>query len=121
MKKIVVVDDEEQICLLIKNYLSRKKLVEVDSFTNAKLATPKILAGDYDLVLLDIMMPLVNGLDLLSDIKKANPNQKVIMMTAFSTEEKIIKSDLIGADDYITKPFISLRDVENKILDSLNM
>jgi len=43
------------------------------------------------------------------------------MMTAYSTEEKIIKSDLVGADDYITKPFISLRDVENKIYDHLGI
>jgi len=121
MKKIVVVDDEEQICLVIKNYLLRKGHVDVDTFTNAKLAMPKILDSNYDLVLLDIMMPEVDGLDMLADIKKAKPDQKVIMMTAFSTEEKIIKSDLIGANDYITKPFISLRDVENKILDSLGI
>jgi DNA-binding response OmpR family regulator len=121
MKKIVIVDDEEQICSVIKNYLLRKNLVEVDTFTNAKVAMPKILDSQYDLVLLDIMMPEVDGLDMLADIKKANPNQRVIMMTAFSTEEKIIKSDLIGANDYITKPFISLRDVENKILDSLGI
>lgn len=121
MKKVVIIDDEEQISSVIKNYLLRKSLVEVDTFTNARQAMPKILDSYYDLVLLDIMMPEVNGLDLLEEIKKVNPNQKVIMMTAFTTEDKIIRSDLIGANDYITKPFISLRDVENKILDSLGI
>jgi len=121
MKKIVIIDDEENILSVLDRYLKRKSFVEVETYTNAKLAMPKIKAGNYDLVLLDIMMPEVNGLDLLEDIKKTNPNQKVIMMTAYSTEEKIIKSDSTGACDYITKPFISLRDVENKILDTLGI
>jgi len=121
MKKIVIIDDEENIISVLDRYLKRKNLVETETFTNAKLAIPKIKAGHYDLVLLDIMMPEVNGLELLTEIKKENPNQKVIMMTAYSTEEKIIQSDLTGACDYITKPFISLRDVENKILDALGI
>jgi len=121
MKKIAIIDDEENIVNILKKYLLRKGLMEIETYTNAKIATPKILAGEYDLVLLDIMMPEINGLDLLEEIKKANPNQAVIMMTAYSTEEKIIKSDNIGAADYITKPFISLRDVENKILDHLGI
>ena len=119
MKKIAIIDDEENIINVLEKYLLRKKFVEIDTYTNAKMAIPKILAGQYDLVLLDIMMPEINGLDLLEDIRKSNPDQKVIMMTAYSTEEKIIKSDTVGACDYITKPFISLRDVENKILDTL--
>jgi len=121
MKKIVIIDDEENILSMLKRYLLRKGLLEIDTYTNAKIVMPKVLAGEYDLVLLDIMMPEVNGLDLLEEIRKANPNQHVIMMTAYSTEEKIIKSDSVGASDYITKPFISLRDVENKILDHLGM
>ena len=121
MKKIAIIDDEEHILSVLERYLKRKNLVEVETFTNAKLATPKIKSGHYDLVLLDIMMPEVNGLDLLAEIKQSNNSQKVIMMTAYSTEEKIIKSDVTGACDYITKPFISLRDVENKILDTLGI
>ena len=121
MKKIVIIDDEENIIGVLKKYLNRKAKVEIDSFVNAKEAKPKVMAGEYDLVLLDIMMPEINGLDMLEEIKKAKPEQKVLMMTAYSTEEKIIKSDLVGADDYITKPFISLRDVENKIYDHLGI
>ncbi len=121
MKKIAIIDDEENIINVLEKFLLRKGLFQIDTFTNAKHAMPKVLAGEYDLVLLDIMMPEVNGLDLLEDIKKAKPNQHVIMMTAYSTEEKIIKSDSVGATDYITKPFISLRDVENKILDNLGL
>jgi len=121
MKKIVIIDDEANIIDVLKRYLVRKDVLNIDSYTNAKLALPKILAGEYELVLLDIMMPEINGMDVLAEIKKHNPNQKVIMMTAYSTEDTIISSDLIGANDYITKPFISLRDVENKIFDTLGI
>lgn len=121
MKKIAIIDDEENIINVLEKYLKRREKVEIETFTNAKQAMPKIISGTYDLVLLDIMMPEVNGLDMLEEIKKSNPNQKVLMMTAYSTEEKIIKSDLVGANDYITKPFISLRDVENKIYDNLGI
>lgn len=121
MKKIAIIDDEENILNMLKKYLLRKEIFEIDIYPNAKHAIPKILRGEYDLILLDIMMPEINGLDLLETIQKNNPNQKVIMMTAYSTEEKIIKSDTSGAADYITKPFISLRDVENKILDTLGL
>lgn len=121
MKKIVIIDDEENILDVLKKYLLRRGVFDIETYSNAKLAMPNILKGDYDLVLLDIMMPEVNGLDLLEEIKNNNKSQHVIMMTAYSTEEKIIKSDTIGATDYITKPFISLRDVENKILDTLSM
>lgn len=121
MKKIVIIDDESNISDVLNRYLQRKGQLEIDCYTNAKLALPKVLAGTYELVLLDIMMPEVNGMDLLKEIKKNNPNQKVIMMTAYSTEKTIINSDLIGAEDYITKPFISLRDVENKIYDIIGI
>jgi len=79
MKKIVIIDDEENIISVLEKYLKRKGKVEISSFTNAKEAKPKIMAGDYDLVLLDIMMPEVNGLDLLEEIKKSRPSQKVLM------------------------------------------
>ena len=121
MKKIAIIDDEANIIGVLEKYLVRKARVEIETFTNAKEAMPKIMSGNYDLVLLDIMMPEINGLDMLEEIKKSRPEQKVLMMTAYSTEEKIIKSDLVGANDYITKPFISLRDVENKIYDHLDI
>ncbi|MEA3314884.1 MAG: hypothetical protein U9Q30_03385 [Campylobacterota bacterium] len=52
---------------------------------------------------------------------RTNKNQKIIIMTAYSTLDNIIKANKIGAEDYITKPFISLRDVENKVLDQLSL
>lgn len=121
MKKIAIVDDEQQILEILNKYLSRKEIFEIDTFNNPLDAIGQIKSGKYDLVICDIMMPQMNGIDLLKDVKKSLPRQKFIMITAFSTEERLIVCDELNADDYITKPFISLRDVENKVLDILNV
>ena len=118
--KVAVVDDENEILSMIQRFLNRSEKYQVTVFSNPITAVETI-DKSYDIVLLDIMMPQMNGLDALEKIMDKNPEQKVIMMTAYSTEEKIIQSDLTGACDYITKPFISLRDVENKILDALGI
>lgn len=121
MKKIAIVDDEQNILITLKKYLDRSGNFEIDTFDNPITALSAIKSGKYDLVISDIMMPQMNGIDLLKDVRKTSPNQKFIMITAFSTEEKIIVCDNLNAEDYITKPFISLRDVENKVLDILSL
>lgn len=121
MKSIAIIDDENLILETLKKYLSRKGLLYIDTYDNPLNALNHVKSGKYDLIICDIMMPQMNGIDLLRQVKKLKPSQKFIMITAFSTEEKIIQCDELGADDYITKPFISLRDVENKIFDKLSM
>lgn len=59
----------------------------------------------------------MNGLDALEKIMQINPSQKVIMMTAYSTLDKVLKSHKVGATNYIMKPFDSLQNLERKILD----
>ncbi len=117
MKNIAIVDDEDEILSMLKKFLERKGDFSIDTFSKPEKAVSQLQSGKYDLILLDIMMPELDGVELLGMIKDKNPSQKVVMMTAFSTEHRIIECDNIGANDYITKPFISLRDVENKILD----
>ncbi len=121
MKKIAIIDDEYEILEMLEKFLSRSEKFEIDTFSNPAVAMPKVKTGNYDLVLLDIMMPNVNGMDLLEEIKAQHSEIKVIMMTAYSTIEKTIQSHKIGAEDYLTKPFVSLRDVENKVLDKLGL
>lgn len=119
MKNIAIVDDEVEILEMLKKFLSRREDFTIETFSNPKSALPSLSSGKFDLIISDIMMPQMDGVELLKEIKRANPSQKVIMMTAYSTENRIIECDSVGADDYITKPFISLRDIENKILDLL--
>lgn len=121
MSKIAIVDDEQEILNILNNFLSRREELEVETFSNPEAALSSLLSGKYDLIISDIMMPNLDGVELLKKIKEKNKSQKVIMMTAYSTENRIIECDEYGVDDYITKPFISLRDVENKVLDQLNI
>ncbi len=120
MIKIAIVDDDINILNIMKTYFSRNENFQIDTYMEPQLAKDNILAGKYDIVLLDIEMPNMNGIELLTIIKQSNPNQKVIMITATSTQDRLIECEKLGTNDYITKPFISLRDVQNKILDRLH-
>jgi len=120
-KKIAIIDDEQEILDVLSRFLARSKKFDITTFSNPKLALDSIKSTSYDLILVDIMMPQMNGLDLLKEIKNSNPDIKVIMMTAYLTLDKVIELKNIGAEDYITKPFASLREVENKIDDNLGL
>ncbi len=121
MKKIAIVDDDAEILETLGKFLKRSEKFEIDTFSNPASVLGILKRGEYDLVLLDIMMPQLNGLDVLEEVKKVSPNTKVIMMTSLSTVDKVLKSYNIGAEDYLTKPFMSLRDVENKVFDNLGL
>ncbi len=120
-KKIAIIDDEQDILDTLARFLSRSEKFEIETFVNPKSALDASKQGKFDVILLDIMMPQMNGLDFLEELKTTNPNQKVIMMTAYSTVDKVIQANKTGANDYVTKPFVSLRDVENKVLDNLGL
>lgn len=120
-KKIAIIDDEQDILDTLERFLLRSEKFDIETFSNPKNALESVKQGKFDLVLLDIMMPQMNGLDFLEEVKTTNPNQKMIMMTAYSTVDKVIQANKTGATDYVTKPFVSLRDVENKVLDNLGL
>ncbi len=120
-KKIAIIDDEPDILDVLYQFLSRSDNFDIEIFTNPKDALERVKSNSFHLILLDIMMPQMDGISFLNEIKKGSSDTKVIMMTAYTTQDKIIECDKIGADDYITKPFVSLRDVENKVLDQLGL
>jgi len=117
--KIAVVDDENEILNMLQRFLNRDEKYTVTTYSNPVTAVSSI-DQNYDIILMDIMMPQMNGLDALEKIMEKNPNQKVIMMTAFSTLDKVLKSHKYGAVHYIMKPFDSLQAVEKKIAEVLN-
>ncbi|MGH6915213.1 MAG: response regulator transcription factor, partial [Geminicoccales bacterium] len=78
---------------------------DVDSCGNGNAGLEKALTGRYDLVLLDIMLPGMNGFDVCDAIRAADRNQPIIMLTAKSSDEEIIHGLKLGADDYVAKPF----------------
>jgi len=120
-KKIAIIDDEQDILNVLEKFLSRSEKFEIDTFLNPQLALNSAKNGTYDLILLDIMMPQMSGIEFLEKIKESSASTKIIMMTAYSTQDKMIECNHLGADDYVTKPFLSLRDVENKVLDNLGL
>lgn len=112
-KTIVVIDDENDILLMLEKHLSREGY-RVRTFNNPLKAISS-LPKDTDLILLDIMMPQMNGLDALPKLLEKDSNVKVLMMTAYSTLDKVLNAHRHGANDYIMKPFSSLAALSKKI------
>lgn len=101
--KILVVDDEELIRNVIKEYLTIEEYT-VEEAENGLAAIEKAKVNDYDLIIMDIMMPKMDGYQACKEIKKIK-NVPFIMLSARSEEyDKLIGFDL-GIDDYVTKPF----------------
>ncbi|BAK70110.1 response regulator [Aliarcobacter butzleri] len=116
---IAIIDDEVEILNLLSRFLSRNPKFSVANYANPLAALESLNTSSYDIILLDIMMPQMNGLEVLEKIKEKNENQKVIMMTAYSTLDKVLKSHKEGATNYVMKPFDSLQHLEKKIIDIL--
>src|SRR5699024_7084370 len=101
--RILVVDDEERIRRLIKMYLEREDFV-VEEAENGVEALEKALENDYDCILLDIMMPEMDGIEVCEKLREEK-NTPIIMLTAKGEESNRVQGFEVGADDYIVKPF----------------
>lgn len=107
-EKILVVDDESAISDIIKFNFEKEGYL-IDTADNGKCAIELAAENDYDLILLDIMMPKLNGFEALREIRKSS-DVPVIMLTAREDEvDKVLGLEL-GADDYVVKPF-SMREL----------
>ncbi len=104
MKKILIVDDDAEFRSHVIEIL-KEEGYQTDGAASAKEAFAKSEAMEFDIVLLDFMMPRMNGMDALREIRKQRPKTKVIMITAFATVEKAVDAIRKGASDYIAKPF----------------
>ena len=113
-KKILVVDDEDDVRLFLQDFLSERSL-QVEGAGSGEEALTKIAKNEPDIVLLDVMMPGMDGLQCLEEIKKKSPNLTVIMITALKDETRINKAKKLGAQNYIVKPF-SLGYLETELM-----
>lgn len=102
--KILVVEDDNQIQELIVEFLSSQDYI-VDTANDGVEGYEKFKAGEYDLVILDVMMPRLDGHSLCKMIKSVDTEVSVIFLTALGDEESEIKGFDLKADDYISKPF----------------
>jgi DNA-binding NtrC family response regulator len=103
--KILVVDDEASVREMIRKGLSQIGGFHVETAQNGVEANEKIEKEIFDLVLTDLKMPEMDGLELLKNIKGTRPEVMVILMTAYGSIETAVEAMKMGADDYITKPF----------------
>ncbi len=123
LKRILVVDDERSMCDFLTILLTDQGY-SVQSTQNPKSALALIESGEeIDLVITDLKMPEMDGLDLLLAIKKYNPDIMVIMITAYSTTENAVLAMKRGAFDYLIKPFKvdEIKIVVQKAFDSQNL
>lgn len=102
--RLLVVEDEVRLCDMIKARLEKEKYT-VDITYDGEEGLYMIESNIYDLVILDVMLPGMNGFEILKKAKEENINSKVILLTAKSQIDDKLKGFNLGVDDYITKPF----------------
>ncbi len=104
MHSILVVDDEPNYLIILAELL-RDEHFEVFTAENGKKALEIVRTSDLDLVLTDMQMPVMSGMELLKEVKALNPDLPVIMITAHGQVEKAVAAMRTGAFNYLTKPF----------------
>jgi DNA-binding NtrC family response regulator len=104
MKKILIVDDDAELRSTLSEILKGAGY-HIDEASSGKEAIEKMASKDFDIALLDLMMPKMNGIETLTELKKITQKTKVIMITAFATVENAVDAIKKGASDCISKPF----------------
>src|SRR4030065_2557329 len=102
-KRILVVEDDAEMKSLLKDFFEEDRF-EIDSVSNGSEAFRKIAREPFDLIITDIRMPGLTGLDILPGIKKLQPEVSIIVITAFGSEEVHRKALDRGASAYLEKP-----------------
>lgn len=102
--KILVIDDEESMCNFMEIMLSKEGYM-VETADSGKKGVSRIKESNYDLVIADLNMPEMDGIEVLKEVKKHKHDQELIVMTAYASVDTAIEAMKQGATDYITKPF----------------
>jgi len=102
--KILLAEDDENLGALLREYLIAKGF-HTDLFVNGELAYNGFMKNKYDMCILDVMMPKMDGFTLAKEIRKINSNIPFVFLTAKSLKDDVIEGFAVGADDYMTKPF----------------
>lgn len=111
-KRLLICDDEEGVREALNLILG--ETYELDFASSGEEAIDKVRSNDYSALLLDIKMPIKNGLETLEEIRGISPELKVIIITGYQSVEMATKAVQLGATDYIAKPFDS-QEVLDKV------
>ncbi len=103
--RILLVEDELKVARFIQQGLQGEGY-EVEVAADGKLGEKKARSGAFDLILLDVLLPKKNGFDVLRTLREEKVKTPIIMLTARGTTEDIVSGLDLGADDYLTKPFV---------------
>ncbi len=104
-KKIVIAEDDSSLQLLLK-FRFEEEGYDVFTASDGERALELIDSKLPDLIISDIMMPIYNGLEVVNKIRSRNNNTPIIMLSNAGQEEMVLKAFHIGADDFLSKPFI---------------
>lgn len=102
--KVLIIEDEYNLADAISSMLKSQKY-DVLIKTDGKEGLEEALTNIYDLIILDVMLPSINGFEILKELRKEKINSKIIMLTALNSIEDKMHGFNNGADDYLTKPF----------------
>lgn len=116
-EKVLVVEDDLDIAQLIRVNLSELG-IEITHCDDGEQAMKLALENDYSLMILDVMLPHVSGLDICRQVREKKPEQAIIMLTAKNSETDRVLGLELGADDYMTKPF-SVRELQARVRSQL--
>ena len=114
MKSVLIVDDSRTSRRFLSDILQRGGYNIVGEAVNGQEGFDQYVKLKPDIVTMDITMPIMDGIDSLKLIKKADPDAKVVMITAAGQKEKMMEALKIGAVEFVSKPF-----VEEAVLDAL--
>jgi len=103
--RILVVDDEVTVCKSIRQALLREDY-EIDMVYSGEEALAKEAEQPYDVMIIDLMMPGMSGMDLLKMVKSRNPKARLIMVTGYPTVRNTLQAMQLGAVDFLPKPFL---------------
>jgi two-component system chemotaxis response regulator CheY len=111
-KNILIVDDAAFMRMMIKDILTKNGYIVVGEAENGAVALDKFQELNPDLVIMDITMPEVDGIQAVKEIRKIDPNAKIIMCSAMGQQAMVIEAIQAGAKDFIVKPFQAERVIE---------
>jgi len=117
-KSVLIVDDEKNILLTLSQSLEVLRL-ETDTATNGEEALAKLKEKEFGLILLDIRMPGMDGMEVLRQVREIRPDIRIIMITAYGTVELAVEAMKLGAVDFIQKPFSpeEIRELVSRVMD----
>ena len=102
-ERILIVEDEDTLCESLQRVFKREGY-EADIADSAETAYRLLETKSYDLIITDIILPGISGIELIAKYKKQNPDQKVIIMTAYASLQTAVDALRVGACDFIAKP-----------------